>query len=117
MPCSLAPLLVGGNHHFSKLYAGDSRVSGLSCGVEDGAAWCWGSNFLGALGNGGGNDSPAPTAVAGHLAFRTLAVGQFICGITTDSVAYCWGANDNGQLGNGTMTNSNVPVPVGSLTP
>lgn len=99
----------------------DSSESSVNCGMTtSGAAYCWGKNDHGELGNGRGgdettsaNDSDRPVLVSGGLNFKLLTVGYaFACGITRNGPTYCWGLNDLGQLGNGTRENSNVPVPV-----
>jgi alpha-tubulin suppressor-like RCC1 family protein len=90
------------------------------CGVTTtGAAYCWGNNEFGQLGNGSDKDSDTPVPVSGRLNFKSVsaAVGGHACGITMTGAAYCWGLNGSGQLGNGTKKNSNVPVAVsGGLT-
>jgi alpha-tubulin suppressor-like RCC1 family protein len=88
-----------------------------TCGVtSDNRAFCWGTNFGGALGDG----TPAPVqrltpvAVAGGLQFRQVsASGYHTCGVTTDNRGYCWGENQFGELGDGTTTtHSLTPVAV-----
>ena len=96
-----------------------------TCALDNaGAAYCWGWNSNGQLGNGGpggyNSYSSVPVAVdtSGALAGKTLtqiAVGQFdACAVDTYGAAYCWGNNFAGQLGNGTTNSSSVPVPVES---
>ena len=100
-------------------FASVSAGNGFACGVTTtGAAYCWGANGDGALGNGTTTASATPVAVSGGLTFASVIVGYFgACGVTTDGAAYCWGANGLGQLGNGTTTASATPVPVsGGLT-
>ena len=90
-----------------------------SCGLTPaGAAYCWGWNGLGGLGDGTNTDSNVPVAVSGGLTFQAVSAGRgHSCGLTTAGAAYCWGWNDRGQLGDGTNTDSNVPVAVsGGLT-
>jgi alpha-tubulin suppressor-like RCC1 family protein len=85
-----------------------------SCAIdEEGAAWCWGQNFYGQLGNDDlGNDSPVPVAVEGGLRFTELTTGgSHSCGLDEDRAAWCWGRNNNGQLGNDDLGNDS-PVPV-----
>ncbi len=84
------------------------------CGLSsNGAAFCWGRNYWGVLGDGTGTDRNEPTAVIGDLEFRSLSGGGVHnCGITTDGVAYCWGYNATGQLGTGNQNPSNTPVQV-----
>lgn len=78
------------------------RVNGtVACGLsEAGAAYCWGSNGFGALGNGSTTDSGAAVRVSGGLTFTSVEVGgMHACGLASDGAAYCWGRGDSGQLG------------------
>ena len=90
-----------------------------ACAVADGAAYCWGANYDGRLGNGGNTQMNVPvtvTAASGILAGKTVTqidAGHYNTCATASGLAYCWGENDYGQLGNNTMPNdSNVPVAV-----
>ena len=75
-----------------------------SCGVATGgAAYCWGNNEDGELGDGTTTARNTPAPVAGGLSFVTVSGGfRFACGVTTSQAAYCWGTNEVGQLGIGT---------------
>ena len=84
-----------------------------------GAAYCWGYNAFGQVGDGTTTDRAVPTAVLGGLTFTSLADGNadHACGLTSGGAAYCWGFNGYGQLGDGTTTNRSGPVAVaGGLT-
>jgi alpha-tubulin suppressor-like RCC1 family protein len=84
----------------SVIAAGDQHACALD---PDGRAYCWGYNRMGQLGDGTGEDSRSPVAVAGDLQFTTLSAGRyFTCGISTDGATWCWGENAFGQLGDGT---------------
>jgi alpha-tubulin suppressor-like RCC1 family protein len=95
---------------FTALAAGGFSTCGISVG---GAAFCWGINNRGQLGDGTTTNRHTPVRVAGDLTFRTLTVGvEHTCGITTDGDTYCWGGNYYGQLGDGTYTSRAHPVAV-----
>src|SRR5438309_2214393 len=100
------PTAVAGGLTFAALSAGD----GASCGLTlTGAAYCWGFNSSGQLGDGTTTDRLTPTPVAGGLTFAAISAGNnnatgHTCGVTASGAAYCWGSNFGGQLGDGTTT-------------
>jgi alpha-tubulin suppressor-like RCC1 family protein len=127
-PCSTVPLPVAGGLSFARLSGGvtNSHHCGLTAA---GAAYCWGLNYSGSLGNGTltGNDtcyirgptdlgypcSTVPVAVVGGLTFVSVSAGAaHTCGITTEGAVYCWGGNGGGQLGDGSTSQRSSPVPV-----
>jgi alpha-tubulin suppressor-like RCC1 family protein len=85
-----------------------------ACGVTlQGAAYCWGSNTRGQLGDGTTEDRAAPVRVVSGVPFEAVSAGfGHSCGVTRSDVAFCWGGNSNGELGDGTEENRTVPVPV-----
>jgi alpha-tubulin suppressor-like RCC1 family protein len=98
------PLKVATPQNLVDIALQDRLVCGLTAG---GAAYCWGENAFGELGNGTTNttSNPTPVAVSGGLAFVTIAVGQqAACAATADGTIYCWGRNNFGQVGQGTTT-------------
>ena len=80
-----------------------------ACALDDsGAAWCWGNNWYGELGDGTTTfpryvATPQRVAAAfggGAITFTALAAGgDHTCGIATDNSVYCWGSNYSHQLG------------------
>jgi alpha-tubulin suppressor-like RCC1 family protein len=75
--------------------------SGFSCGLQAGAAICWGRNDWGQLGSGSASSRADIAAVAGDLSFVSLGegAGHTVCGITVEQGLHCWGRGDAGQLG------------------
>lgn len=78
-----------------------------TCAVDaGGAAYCWGDNTYGQLGNGQSEAylNPAPTPVAGGVAFLALSAGpRHTCGLSTQQRVYCWGLASDGRIGDGTV--------------
>ena len=94
-----------------------SAGSNHTCAIASSAAYCWGYNQQGQLGNGTTSSSNSPVQVSstGVLAGKSInsisAGSNHTCAIA-GSAAYCWGYNQSGQLGNGTQTDSSTPVTV-----
>jgi alpha-tubulin suppressor-like RCC1 family protein len=107
-------------------------VSGLESGVVaisagyihtcaltvDGAAYCWGSDLDGQL----GDDRPSvlstlPVGVIGLESGvgRISGGGEHTCAVTSAGAAKCWGSNFDGELGDGTTTERFTPVDVSGL--
>jgi alpha-tubulin suppressor-like RCC1 family protein len=110
------PTKVLGGHAFKFIGAGQSDHS---CGITTaGAAWCWGANTSGQLGNDTkGATVRMPVAVKTDVKFATIGTGDlFTCGLGEDAKIYCWGDNAAGALGNGMVGNADqlVPGPIAS---
>jgi alpha-tubulin suppressor-like RCC1 family protein len=93
-------------------------MGGGFCGTTAiGAAFCWGANDYGQLGNGTLANSPAPTLdqpVEGlSEGVRLMATGiNHACALSEMSGLSCWGSNKFGQLGTGNKTDSSMPTQV-----
>jgi alpha-tubulin suppressor-like RCC1 family protein len=112
-----SPVAIVGGLTFGVVSAG--RGFGHTCGVTTGgAAYCWGLNAEGELGDGTKIFRSSPVPVVGGLAFAEVSAGYtHTCGVTTSGAAYCWGDNGGGELGDGTNTQRTSPVAVlGGLT-
>jgi len=121
VPCSAAPIGVTGGLEFAAISAGIDRDGSSTCALTaSGAAYCWGQNGLGELGNGttDGDFHVAPTLVRGGITFASISVGgPHACGLTTTGGVSCWGWNSGGQLGSGDTVSHATPTPVvGGLT-
>jgi alpha-tubulin suppressor-like RCC1 family protein len=93
-----------------------------SCAVADGAAYCWGENSNGQLGNNTAIGSTVPVAVdtTGVLNGRTVTAidaGLAHTCAVADGRAYCWGYNGYGELGINSTIGSKVPVAVSTTGP
>lgn len=95
---------------------GPTCVCGLTA---DGEAYCWGSSWSGAFGDGTEDLSfrALPDRVQGGAVFSSISAGSYhgaggyqdlllghTCGVTSDGDAYCWGRSTEGQLGVGSTT-------------
>jgi alpha-tubulin suppressor-like RCC1 family protein len=115
-PPATAPAKVAGDNVFSSITNGAAHTCAIAAG---GAAYCWGSNGDGQLGDGTQTDRSAPVPVAGARTFTALSAGvSHTCGIVTDGSAYCWGSNAYNQLGletDGALVRAPAQV-IGGLT-
>jgi alpha-tubulin suppressor-like RCC1 family protein len=112
LPCSISPKRFAGNPiEFTAMQAGGT----LGCGIsKDKLIYCWGSNALGQLGNGGkGGGAQAALATVGQVRFDSIAVGKtHACALSTTRQVYCWGNDVNGELGETPTINSTTPIPI-----
>jgi uncharacterized protein YjdB len=106
-----SPTVVTGGKKFTQLAAGATHTCGIDPG---GAAWCWGRNESGQLGNGRTQNQGAPVAVAGTIKFRAIAAGEkHTCAVGGDGNPYCWGDGYSYQLGTGATEVQSEPVRAG----
>jgi alpha-tubulin suppressor-like RCC1 family protein len=112
------PALVAGGHAFTFLTAASAKHTCALIG--SGAAYCWGENAFGALGNGGTENRTSPVAVSGGMAFVAVTAGGYLghtCGLSASGAVHCWGENSVGQVGDGSTLDRLGPSPVaGGLT-
>jgi alpha-tubulin suppressor-like RCC1 family protein len=97
--------------------AGESYFCALLSGST---VQCYGSGYLGKLGDGTGGDAwSAPVTVSGisnAISVNTNPSGNHTCSVLSTGAVKCWGENTYGQLGNNSTTNSNSPVTVSGIS-
>jgi alpha-tubulin suppressor-like RCC1 family protein len=114
-PGAMAPAKVDG-------LAGVTRVSislSHTCAVAGprGEVFCWGSNYLGELGDGTFTNAAKPVKVQGLADVAQVAVGnEFSCARKKDGQVLCWGGNGKGQLGTADEGHA-TPAPVPGVGP
>lgn len=110
-------LTVTPTNAFAQIDGGGTHSCGLTSG---GAAWCWGRNPAGQLGDSTASATLVPVAVfqTGWSTFAQITAGaQHTCAIDGSGAPWCWGYNADGRLGDGTTNLGLAPVLVqGSLT-
>ena len=103
--------VIGGGQHTCALQATPNGTT----------AFCWGSNWNGALGDGTTNSHRTPVAVVGlRPGVMALAAGSHSTCAIVEPVAgagrvQCWGVNRAGQLGDGTLLYRTQPTLVSNL--
>lgn len=103
-------------------------VEGVSAGsthtcawTAGGAAWCWGKNQFGQLGDGTNEDRLRPVKVPNFNGASMMSSANnslwpyHTCALGAGSV-HCWGGGASGQLGNGGNADSWTPVGVSGLS-
>ncbi|MDT8436650.1 MAG: hypothetical protein RRA92_07825 [Gemmatimonadota bacterium] len=87
---------------------------GHACALlASGAAFCWGRNRDGQVGDGSRVNRHTPVPIAADTAFRAISAGwTHTCAVDMAGAAFCWGENSGGQLGDGTREPRPTPVPV-----
>ena len=106
--------------------ASTTSITSISAGVlntcastDAGAAYCWGRDLIGAVGDGVISTVPRtlPTQVVGLTAgTASVSAGDDVgCALSDTGALRCWGRNTIGQLGDGTTTDSPTPVQVSGL--
>lgn len=105
---SLRPAPVAGERTWQTVALGDAHACGLD---TDGAAWCWGTNRYGQLGNGTKDRSLAPVRVAPNgSTFTGVDAGwMHTCAVAAEGAPQCWGNNEDGQLTRGDRANRAMP--------
>ncbi|MEO8194181.1 MAG: Ig-like domain-containing protein [Gemmatimonadales bacterium] len=118
------PVQVAGGLSFQAISAGGDHTCGITTG---GAAYCWGSNVVGQVGNGTvGGFFGSPVPVAGGRVYSRISASAgsalidpktllpfkvafgHTCALSSGAI-FCWGDNQDLQLGRGPVTGSSSP--------
>jgi alpha-tubulin suppressor-like RCC1 family protein len=109
---AMIPVPIPGGITFSAISPSVFHTCGLS---TTGAAYCWGRNSAGELGEGRTDPQKVrPMPVLGGHTFVTLGTGShYTCGLDDAGAAYCWGNNAYPDFSYaGSFVTSYVPVAV-----
>jgi alpha-tubulin suppressor-like RCC1 family protein len=84
--------------------------------AADGAAWAWGYNNWGQVGDGTTANRSTPITVSGlGSGVTAVAAGGYHGLAIVNGAVWGWGHNSDGQVGNGSTTDQLTPVPVSGL--
>ncbi|MCX5984910.1 MAG: RCC1 repeat-containing protein [Chloroflexi bacterium] len=109
------PMSVAGSITWSALVSGGASTGSHSCGLaQNGAAYCWGTNPVGQVGDASIASRNSPSLVTGSVKWQSISVGaSHTCGITSGLAPSCWGKNESGQLGAGYSSVRPLPADIG----
>ena len=99
------------------LSSGVTAISGFEHGTcalaSDGAAYCWGDNSLGQLGDGSTTSSNTPVSVSGITTGGSITSGGNYanCFLLQSGAVTCTGSDFGGQLGLGSITSQDYTTP------
>ena len=105
------PRRVSGLGHQTRVVnAGLYATCALVKTQRDNAAFCWGANVYGDLGDGSTDPSPVPVPVKGMRSGVTSIVPYYntTCAVQAGS-AKCWGYNIYGMVGDGSTKERHAP--------
>ena len=108
-----SPVAVLGGLTFIRQH-GNTGAASMSCGLADnGAAYSWGINTNGQLGDATVIPKSSPVAVVGGFKFiSVMPRDASVFALSTNGTPLSWGINTNGQLGDGTVVPKSSPVAV-----
>ena len=105
-----APVPVQSESTFTFL-AGTQGTSRTCAITRSGAAYCWGYNLNGEVGDGSVTDRWVPTLVSGGISFANISTSYHTCGVDRGGASYCWGPDLSGALGRGSPPYGDITRP------
>ncbi len=83
---------------FKAMAVGDEFVCAI--GAADDELYCWGTNFVGQLGDGTLSARATPGIVDEPGPWQAVGAGPYhVCAIKVTGAMFCWGGNDTGEIG------------------
>lgn len=109
-----SPVPVAGGRVFDKIINDNGTNPTIYALDRNGAAFAWGLNGDGRIGDGTAADRSSPVAVVGGHYFHDIFAGsQTVYGLKADGSVWAWGSpGSTGALGNGAITDRSSPVAV-----
>lgn len=87
-----------------------------TCAIAGGAAYCWGANSYGQLGNASSAASSSPVKVTVNAALTgtvtSISAGRYYSCAVANGAAACWGYGGYGNIGNGGTGGGTTPLAV-----
>jgi alpha-tubulin suppressor-like RCC1 family protein len=87
-----------------------------TCAVAGGAAYCWGANSYGQLGNASTTASNIPVKVTSNAALAgtatSVSAGRYYSCAIASGAASCWGYGGYNNIGNGNAAGGTTPLAV-----
>ena len=111
MSAAVPTPVAGGLQLFAPAIGANAAGQATVCASTLDAAYCWGKNSDGEIGDGTTERKSVPTAVLGLPRGVQIAPGgSHTCARTVDAAVFCWGKG--GELGTGDTQPSTTPVAV-----
>lgn len=109
-----SPVSVFGGRSFSQILLEYTGNNVLAVEASTGAAYSWGYNLYGQLGNNSTADASSPVSVLGGRSFGKIEKGSNFSTAIEGSTGtiFAWGVNSSGQLGTGNFISYSSPVAV-----
>ncbi len=104
-----SPVSIIGAHLFASI-----AISGTAVAIkQDGTAWGWGDNSLGAIGDSSTTDRSSPVSVVGAHSFSQIGTGNTSYALKSNNgTVWAWGLGSSGRLGDNTTASKSSPTSI-----